>query len=284
MQSLYTIGQVLLIFLFLGGSSVSAQTQAAPATALLGYEVRLYEHSPAWDLAQAVRFHHPRRIHRLLSVAPTLASYQDPQLSQSLLMFAIIRHNYGAAKALLASGANPNQDYNLAGDTPLIEAARIPNTSKFVRLLLAYGAAPNQESRTPDNGGPVTTPLTEAASTRLETVQVLLAQGANINQVTARGSRSALLGALLSEDLDMLRYLLMTKQADYTIGFGVTVQGDTLHIAQLLKHIVCPLESKRYQQKMAIVHYLESQGVKYREAAVPTRFYQKYSKAFLDSY
>lgn len=277
--------KAVLLCSYLWCTDVRAQAQWVLSTGLLGYDVRLYQNSPAWELAKAVRYQHVGLIRRLLKASPALLNYHEPQFGQSLLMFSIGRHDYEAAKALLEAGTNPNQDYTLDGNTPLIEAARIWDTSKFVSLLLSYGANPNQESRSPANDlGPVTTPLAEAASSRLESVKMLLNKGANINYVTARGSNSALLGAFRADNLEILRYLVIDKQADYGITFGITVRGDTLHIAEMLRHMLYPLDSKRYRQKMEVVHYLEARGVDYRGVAIPAHYYQKYSKEFLDAY
>ena len=101
----------------------------------------------------------------------------------------------------------------------------------------------------------------KASATRLESVRLLVESGADVNHVTAIGYSSALDNAFLHENLDILEYLIFDKKANYNIVFNVTIQGDTLRIANMLRRLVYPLDSKEYLGKMELVHYLEARGI-----------------------
>lgn len=275
-----------LMFFLLGllfWHSGNAQPQAQ-LPHMSGYSVRLFQYSPAWKLARAVQFHQTWRIRRLLAANPALANYQEPQYGESLLYFAVFTHRYMATRALLKGGVNPNIAFEFEeGCTPLIEAASFYGSSRFVRLLLAHGADPNLESRPPRDLRS-TTPLIEAASSRLESVQLLLKKGADINHTTNRYYVSALQTALSSSQIDIAHYLLIEKKADFRIIMGVTVDKDTVYIAEKLKNMPYELDSGEHKVKMEIVHYLEGRGIDYHNAPVPQRFYHMYSKEFIEAY
>ena len=251
---------------------------------LLGNDVRLYQGGIAWELAQAVQHQQVGAIQKQMAGNPALARYQEPRFGQSLLLFAVATHRYRAAKALVEGGASVDQPNTYDGTTPLIEAAGIYETSDYVKLLLEHGANPNLQSIPPDKDRTPTTPLIEAVETRLENVKLLVEAGADINHVTPIGYMSAIRNSFVMRDLDILAYLLIEKKAKYDIVLSVTLSGDTLRIANMLRNLVYPLDSKKYQQKMKLVEYLEAHGVDYRSAPIPKRYYGMYPKEFLDKY
>ncbi|MBF9236539.1 ankyrin repeat domain-containing protein [Hymenobacter sp. BT683] len=247
-------------------------------------DVRLFADSPAWSLARAVQFQQGWLIRLLLLARPAGSRYQEPVYGQTLLYYAVFTHRYLAVRALLKGGADPNAAFeNRQGKTPLVEAARNYDTSKYVRLLLAHGADPNLATRPPGPPG-LTTPLIEAAWSRLETVQVLLAQGATLNYITPTGFHSALKAALVAQKIDIARYLLLEQHAAFRQPMGQTIDGDTFYIADLLKELPYELDSPKHRTKMELVRYLEARGVDYRGAPVPKRYYRMYPKEFIQAY
>lgn len=272
----------LLIFFSVIHGGCMAQDHRT--SGLLGNDVRLYQGGIAWDLAQAVKRQQVGTVKKLMAANPALARYQEPRFGQSLLLFAVATHRYGAAKALVEGGASVDQPNTYDGTTPLIEAAGIYETSDYVKLLLEHGANPNLQSIPPDKERTPTTPLIEAVETRLENVKLLVEAGADINHVTPIGYMSAIRNSFVIRDLNILAYLLIEKKAKYDIVLSVTLSGDTLRIANMLRDIVYPLDSKKYQQKMKLVEYLEAHGVDYRSAPIPKRYYGMYPKEFLDKY
>lgn len=253
-----------------------------PADPPLG--VALFEGTPAWDLARAVDAQNLGAMKRLLRAAPALARYQEPRLGQSVLQYAVRTQRYPAVELLLAHGADPNQADTEIGETAVMRAARVHETSAFLRLLLAHGGDPNAVSRPPDPRVTPTTPLMEAVWHRLESVQLLVQAGADVNYRTPTGYRSVARDAFGGERLDIVRYLVIDRRMNVRGALGLTLRGDTLRVGDLLKHMAYPLGSEQFQQKMEIVKYLEAQGLEYRKARVPKHFYQNYSREYLEQY
>lgn len=106
------------------------------------------------------------------------------------------------------------------------EAANNYNTSKFLALLLSHGGNPNLETTPANPETFTTTPLLEAVAARLESVNLLLGAGANLNHVTRVGHHSAIGTALMGEKLALAHYFLFEKKADYAVACGETVDGE----------------------------------------------------------
>lgn len=255
---------------------------AANSSISPGYDVRLFK-GPAFKLAKAVSRQQPAQIQRIIKSRPALVNYQENRFGQTLLEFAAQSNLSISAKALLEAGANPNIPNKFDGRTPLIAAASNFESSELVRLLLSHGANPGVMSQPVAVGQHATTALIEAAGHRLESVKLLVDAGADINAVTV-DNNFALNQALGFGRLDIVRYLILEQHADVKRHFAVSLDGDTIRIAEEFKRLVYPLESDKYQKKMELVHYLESLGIDYRNAKTPKHYYKIYSKDFLMKY
>lgn len=125
------------------------------------------------SLTLAVRESDETQVHRLLA----LGSFNH---LDSLVLMAC-RHSVGAGilEALLAAGGQPNTtDPQMWGIAPLHEAAS-QGRGDLVRLLLARGANPNQETDTCE------TPLSEALNASV--VHALVEGGAELNHRDQQG-------------------------------------------------------------------------------------------------
>jgi N-acyl-D-amino-acid deacylase len=123
--------------------------------------------------------------------------------------------DFEKAKLLIDAGANV-QVKTEQGKLPLTIAARRYGNSKTVQLFLDHGA--NATERNKQGISPV---LVAAACGDLDTVKLLVAHGADVNDFpegdggrehdSAAGSRTPLMWAAFRNDLPMLRYLLEHK-------------------------------------------------------------------------
>ncbi len=247
-------------------------------------DIELYKNSPAWDLAQAVENQDTEKIKALGKSNPDLLKYHEKKFGQTLLEWAVYTDRYEATKALAETGADPNtQSYN--GTSALLHAADKNNTSDYVKLLLQFGANVNQVAK-PTNGKNqyLKTPLIAAARNRLETVKILVNSGSDINFYTDKIFRNALHAACLGNNIEIIRYLLIEKGADFRKPFMVNMDGDSLYLSNCLRNLRFELGSKEYETKMEVVEFLKERGMNYWETPIPKRFYDLYPKEYLEKY
>uniref|UniRef100_A0A0K0FLF7 SOCS box domain-containing protein n=1 Tax=Strongyloides venezuelensis TaxID=75913 RepID=A0A0K0FLF7_STRVS len=152
------------------------------------------------------------------------------------LTMAIRRGHYECAKFLLEAGADPNTKYF---DGP--EITHVSSTeTKFIRLLLTYGANPNCYSR---DG---LTPLMKACRLKekgIKTIKLLLKYGANINAeaLPKQDNRTALHYAVLSGSYELVNLLIdlganinMTKEYDKASPLDLAVLKDDVKLVEII--------------------------------------------------
>jgi ankyrin repeat protein len=264
--------------------SLSCLAAAAQSPANAAY-FRLDNYTgTAHDLALAVERQQAGRIRHLIAADASLANVREPAQGMTLLHYAVRSGRYAAAEALLQSGADPNACATQSGRAPVHEAADKRDTSKFLQLLLSHGGDPNVETTPAHPDAFTNTPLTFAAGTRLQSVQLLLQAGADLNHVTRKGHDSALGTALTMEQLPIALFLLVEKNADYTVACGETVDGRVLSLSNALRNLTPEPESEKWRQKQQIVAFLRAHGVDYRAAPVPYRVRHSFGQAYIDAY
>jgi ankyrin repeat protein len=245
---------------------------------LLGIDYRLFQKTPAWDLAKAVWEEDITSIKKIVAAEKVNIDYQEPRFGKTLLMLAVANEQYSSTKALLELGADPNKHDNYDGTSPIIDAAKINSSlfggnTKFLELLLQFGGNPNDievGERRKGNSTRVT-PLIAALqvnkiSSSLSKVKLLVDAGANVNYRNEYGT-TALGRAITFDDYDVALYLL-GKGANYK-GVFSNVEGKEYYLWDELRFKVHPLDSKDYRKKMKIVEFLKNKGIDYRKVPVP---------------
>lgn len=249
---------------------------------MLGNDVRLFKHTPVWDVAKAIEKGDSIAIRDLLMGEPdSLLNYQEKKFGQSLLEWAIACDHYESAKVLLELGADPNVPSNEA--SPMIEAAKMG--TDYVKLLLKYGGDANAVSRS-EKFQHWPTPLIGAAG-NYESVRILIEAGADPNyiHITKNGARCAALQyAAISCNMDVIRYLIIDIKVNTQRSFDTTINGDSIYVVNYLRYCTYPLDSEEYRKKMEIVAFLKDQGMNYWETKVPQQFYRSYDSAYLEKY
>ena len=178
---------------------------------LLGADYRLFQDTPAWELAKAVEDDDTDKIDEEVKKNPKVINYQESKYGKTLLHLSSYNNNYKGFKELLKLGANPNIADSSHCTTPLIEVAlSFDDKTKYAEELIKYKANVNyvecnegkEEQKT--NYSPLI-----AASNRnnLQLVQLLVKNGANINY-TNPNDEDALSLAALSTSYDIVLYLL----------------------------------------------------------------------------
>jgi hypothetical protein len=299
MRSLLCVFQMVLFM------SCSDRDTLVDKSKLLGNDYRLFQGTPVWNLAKAVQDEKVDEIKRIVQEEKVDVDYQETKFGNTLLILTVGNQHYNSCKALLELGANPNKHDNYNGASAIINAADIENykddNTKFIKLLLAHGANPNDEEIGKRREGNTTrkTPLLIACSdvnqfvSPIEKVKTLVEAGANINYKNEFND-FPLVEALMHKHYDVVLYLLQ-KGADYSFMLfdraEFSKDGKKIYIADLLREDLLPLDSKEYQQKMQVVGFLKEKGIDYRKVPIPDfvvkeakETYPKSWKKYLEKY
>lgn len=264
-----------VIFMLLGCSS---REQVVDKDSLLGNDYRLFQETPLWDLAKAVWDKDTSKIKRIAKMEKVNLNYPELKFGSTLLMLTVLNEDYSSCKALLELGADPNKHDTYNGSSAIIDAARINGVSddntSFLKLLLKYGANPNDEEtgKRPEGNTTRKTPLLTACGSvnriisPIKKVKVLVDAGANVNYKNEFG-QTPLKEALLLEHYDIVSYFLK-KGADFTESI-TNRDGKEYYIADILREVLLPLDSEDYKYKMEIVEYLKEKGIDYRKIPIP---------------
>ena len=251
---------------------------------MLANDIRLYENTPAWELAKAVNELDTRRVSELCREDPSLVGFQEPRFGQTLLEWATYTNKYESVKALVEAGADPNLQSN-DGTSAFIHSADIDETTDYLELLLRFGGDVNAVAVPKDgkNQQQLRTPLIAAARSSLANVRLLVEAGADVNY-TNEQHQSALHEACDFNRIEIVRYLIIERQADPRILMLRTLNGDSLFVHHLLRNMLFPLDSREYQVKMEVVDYLKTHGMDYWQTEVPAHLYKNYPLEYLEKY
>lgn len=185
---------------------------------MTGSNYRLFENTPAWELAKSVKRNNKADFIEALSKDKKLIDYQEPKYGRTLLMLTISRQEYDAFLMLLENGADVNILDTYDGSSALMEACEFSFYDiKFIKKLIEYGADVNaiEVGKRREGNSTRGTPLIYASgSGNLEFVKILVENGADINYMNEY-DRTALAEAAMLDNFDIVLYLL-EKGADYT--------------------------------------------------------------------
>jgi uncharacterized protein len=256
---------------------------------LTGRDARIFEDTPLWDVAQAIRDNDIGRAKRLLEGKPkSLIDYKEKYFGQSLLNWAVYRGNYEVAKILLELGADPNLKAN-DSTTAVINAAD-KDTSEYLKLVLQYKGDVNVIADI-DEPQIIRTPLIAASARSLESVKLLIEAGADPNYVhrmdegiLSESIQSALVSACEVGRIDIVNYLLIDVGVKFDYHFYTTIENKQLGILYELRQMIFPLDSREYQTKMEVVKFLKTKGLDYWSEPIPELYKKQYDRSYLEKY
>ena len=155
----------------------------------------------------------------------------EPKLKNTLaLRWAVKNRRHEQAESLLSTGIDPNQTHCYDNEIPLHVAIEQSDT-EMVRILLKYGAKPNQKNPLGDSM------LYDAAETgNLEIVKMLVEAGANVNRKTGAGS--PIKAALKNGHENVVDYLIQQgadTESRTTLAFGQRVDSSSTPIFSALE-------------------------------------------------
>lgn len=239
---------------------------------LVGSDYRLFQSTPAWELAKAVEDENETKIKELLSNNPKLINYQDPKYGNTLLMLTIMNQQIKSFKILLENKADVSIHNTYDGTSALIEACNSKHyDTKYADILLQNGADINDVEVGKRREGNTTrsTPLIMASEEgKLELVELLVKKGANIN-FQNEYKQTPLNRAVMTEKYNVVIYLLGSG-ADYKKPiFFKEEQNREMYLVDVLREDFFDFDTDEYKYKMQIVDFLKSKGIDYRATPIP---------------
>ncbi len=197
-------------------STCSGQSSHKPN----GYDVRLFEQTPFYDLAKAIQVEDTIAIKNYVSANKSAANFREKIHGESLLEFAIFLGKVASVKQMLALGADPNLRSSIKENTPFLNACMCNSNSpvgkSILELMIQFGADVNTKKVGAffDKRGRATTlfktPLSTACSYgSLDYVRLLVDNGADLSIYGT--NEESLISIAGSWKLDIVKYLLVEK-------------------------------------------------------------------------
>lgn len=272
-----TFLQILLCVIFFSCSNIDRDKPVDKAK-LMGMDYRLFQGTPAWELAKAVQDEDEKMIAEIVREAPKLINYQEPKYGNTLLMLTIMNQQMKSFNALLTQRADIDIHNTFDGASALIKACSFNQYDiKFAEILIHYGADVNDVETGQRRKGNSTreTPLIAASRTgKLDLVKFLVSKGADINYQNEFG-QSALSKSIMVKKYKVSYYLLQNGanyklpifyRPDYSIPSekqSSNDKGKPMYLADVLKEDVPDIDTDEYKYKKRIIEFLESKGVNY---------------------
>lgn len=204
------------------------------------YSINLWKSTAVWEFAMAINESDTISANNIFEEKKINVDFREPRYGASLLFWAIEDKNVEMVEYLLKKGANPNLHNTWTGLSPIMWATiNTVDNKDIIKLMLAYGGNPNEFVKEDEpiryEARELFTPLTFAASFDLETVKLLIDAGGDVNfSPEPEPGITALFGSINRNKADILKYLLIDCQADYTKCYVKTFQGDSIGFFELI--------------------------------------------------
>lgn len=243
---------------------------------LTGRDYRLFQNTPAWELAKAVEDENTKKIDKIVSENPEIINYQESKYGNTLLMLTIMNQQLKPFKALLKRGADVNIHNTFDGTSSLIKAcsSKFYNIT-FVKMLIEYGADVNDVEigeRRKENGTRLTPLIAASRTGRLDLVRFLVSKGADVNYQNEFG-QSALSKSVMVDEYKVAYYLLQNgadynRPIYYRFDNSVPIEkrdpkdkGKPMYLWDVLKEDLSEFGTSEYKYKMLIIDFLKSKDM-----------------------
>ena len=240
---------------------------------LTGRDYRLFQNTPAWELAKAVEDENTKKIDKIVSENPEIINYQESKYGNTLLMLTIMNQQLKPFKALLKRGADVNIHNTFDGTSSLIKAcsSKFYNIT-FAKTLIEYGADVNDVEtgeRRKENGTRFTPLIAASRTGRLDLVRFLVSKGADVNYQNEFG-QSALSKSVMVDEYKVAYYLLQNgadynRPIYYRFDNSVPIEkrdpkdkGKPMYLWDVLKEDLSEFGTSEYKYKMLIIDFLKS--------------------------
>lgn len=266
---------------------------------LTGSDYRLFQNTPAWDLAKAVQDEDEKKINEIVSKDPKLINYQEPKFGNTLLMLTITNQQLRPFRYLLEKRADVNIHNTFDGTSAIIEACGSKYYDiQFVKILIQNGANVNDIETGERKKGNSTraTPLIEASKSGLmDLVKFLVSKGADVNYQN-EFSQSAFSESIMQKRYEISYYLLengadyerpIFYRPDYSIPLekqDPNDKGKPMYLVDVLREAFLDFDTDEYKYKMKIVDFLKSKGIDYRATPIPDYIKKKAQEEYPNSW
>lgn len=271
------ISLVIAVLFILALNSCNNREKIIDQRLLPNNDFRLFQETPAWDLAKAVEDEDEEGICRILKENPQLANYQTPRYGVSLLHLAVAHNKMKSIECLLKAGANVNIRDKEYGETPLNLACyngySKDKSIKIIKYLIRNGAEINVAEVTDSTDMPSSPLMSACFDGFMEAVILLIDNGADVNYIM-NGEYTALGESLMVNHYKIAYYLLL-HNADFTFptmhikDYGKEGKSKTtrnVYIKEMMEkekiHYLTP--EREYYYK--IVDFLKGKGIIIKES------------------
>ena len=249
---------------------------------LNGFDYRLFQNTPAWELAKAVEDGNESKINSIIAKDSSLINYQEPKYGSTLLIMTLRREQMKSFKILLNNKANINIYDTFTGRSAIIHACILGVSDKYVEMLLKEGAKVNDieiGERKKGNSTRYTPLIAASKSGNLEVVKLLIKNGADINY------QNEYKGSALSIATILARYrvvlFLLENGADFRRPILKSADdGKIYYINDVLRKILPKIGSKDHKYKMQIVEFLKENGIDYYSTPIPDLIIKKVKEEY----
>ena len=249
---------------------------------LNGFDYRLFQNTPAWELAKAVEDGNESKINSIIAKDSSLINYQEPKYGSTLLIMTLRREQMKSFKILLNSKANINIYDTFTGRSAIIHACILGVSDKYVEMLLKEGAKVNDieiGERKKGNSTRYTPLIAASRGGNLDVVKLLIKNSADINYQNEY-KVSALKTAIYLDKYDII-LVLLKNGADFRRPLFNPVYPDkTFYITYELRKRLPKIGSKDHKYKMQIVEFLKENGMDYYSTPIPDFIIERVKKEY----
>lgn len=112
--------------------SNNSREKSVDSSELSNIDYRLFQNTPAWELAKAVQEEDMDNFDKIISENPQIINYQESKYGNTILMSTIINQQLKPFKALLKKGAAVNTHNTFDGHHLLLKLVLLNTTTLFL--------------------------------------------------------------------------------------------------------------------------------------------------------
>ena len=292
------IFQIIFSCLLLSCSNIN-RDKPVDKSELTGSDYRLFQNTPAWELAKAVQDENEKKINEIVSKDPKLINYQEPKFGNTLLMLTIMNQQSIPFEILLKNGTDLNIHNSYNGTSAIIHACMFKRYDiEFAKRLLENGANVNDIEIGERQQGNSTrfTPLIAASKEgNINLVMLLISEGAEINFQNDY-NQTALSTSVMQERYQVALYLLQngadyTRPIFYRPDYSIPSEkqnsndkGKPMYLVDVLREDFFEFDTDEYKYKMKIVDFLKGKNIDYRATPIPVYIKKKAQEEYPNSW